>query len=221
MIKTASKRPVRQLPPTAVPINGRDLLGALRPSAESYSQFKASLAKTLAISPEACFLASSGRTVLYYLLKGLKSADPARPEVIIPAYTCPALAKVTLDLGLIPRFVDINPETTEYESDAISAAISTRTLAIMLVHPFGIPLPFEEISVMAREFGALVIEDAAQAMGAKWDNQWVLQLLVCCCCGLWTHRTRATPRLPSVTSNYFMNLLWAEDSGPLWLSHWS
>lgn len=173
MIKTANKRPVRQLPPTAVPINGRDLLGTLRPSAESYSQFKAFLAKTLAISPEACFLASSGRTVLYYLLKGLKSADPARPEVIIPAYTCPALAKVTLDLGLKPRFVDINPKTTEYESDAISAAISTRTLAIMLVHPFGIPLPFEEISVIAREFGALVIEDAAQAMGAKWDNQWV------------------------------------------------
>ena len=166
-----NKRPLRQLPPTAVPITNHDLLTGLRASTESYPQFIAALADYFAISKEAIVLASSGRTVLYYLLKGLQEANRARSQVIIPAYTCPALAKVTLDLGLQPVFVDIDPDSTQYAIDQLKESISEQTLAIMLVHPFGIPLPIEDIQAVAHEFGVTIIEDAAQAMGARRGEQ--------------------------------------------------
>ena len=91
----------------------------------------------------------------------------------MPAYTCPALAKVTLDLGLRPVFVDIDPYSTQYVEDQLKDALSADTLAVILVHPFGIPLPIQRVLDLARAVGATVIEDAAQAMGAKWAGKFV------------------------------------------------
>jgi dTDP-4-amino-4,6-dideoxygalactose transaminase len=102
-------------------------------------------------------------------LRGLHQAsnETERREVVMPAYTCPSLAKVMLDAELRPRFVDISPHTLAFQDDQLEAMVSQRTLAVILVHPFGIPQLVEHIQRLAQTAGAVVIEDAAQALGAR------------------------------------------------------
>jgi dTDP-4-amino-4,6-dideoxygalactose transaminase len=130
-------------------------------------QFRAAL--TGYLDTRACYLAASGRTALHLLLKSLaeRADGPARREVLMPAYTCPALAKVALDLGLRPRLVDISPPSMAFEGAHLEAQLSERTLAVMCVHPFGIPQPVEPVLALADRVGAVVVEDAAQSLGAR------------------------------------------------------
>lgn len=162
---------LKHLPPTAVPIQLSDLKRGLNPPDHAVGQFSLALAGYL--GSRACYLAASGRTALYLLLKSLSEATdhPARREVLIPAYTCPVLVKVVLDLDLSPRLVDISPHTLAFESEQVEARLSHRTLAVICVHPFGIPQPVEPLLALAEAVGAVVIEDAAQSLGARWGGQ--------------------------------------------------
>ena len=90
-----------------------------------------------------------------------------RREIVLPAYTCPAVAKVALDVGLQPRLVDVSPATLGFDLDRLPAAIGRQTLAVVHVHPFGLPQPVDTVLDLAHQSGAVVIEDAAQSMGAQ------------------------------------------------------
>ena len=164
---------LRQLPPTAVPITLSDLRSGLGPPPQTQAGFQRALTQYLGVP--ACKLAASGRTALYLLLGGLRQAsdDSERREVLMPAYTCPSLARVALDLKLRPRFVDISPHTFAFQGDCLEADISERMLAVILVHPFGIPQRTEHVQTLAHAAGAVVIEDAAQAMGARLGGDLV------------------------------------------------
>lgn len=164
---------LRHLPPTAVPLTMADLKQGLQADSQATARFQAALCRYL--GTQTCLVAASGRTVLYLLLKQLgATADSAsRQEVILPAYTCPALAKVILDLGLQPCPIDISSQTLAFDREQLAAHLSQRTLAVICVHPFGIPQPVAEIRLLAHSVGALVIEDAAQSMGARLDGKRV------------------------------------------------
>ena len=170
---TNKKRRFRHLPPTAVPVTASDLQAGLRRSDSVLDQFQTALAAYLDVDQKACKLASSGRTALYFLLRGLKAANPSRRQVVMPAYTCPAVARVVIDLALQPVFVDISMETMDFAPGRLAPSVSKETLAVILVHPFGIALPAAAAIATAHEAGAVVIEDAAQALGAKWDGELV------------------------------------------------
>jgi dTDP-4-amino-4,6-dideoxygalactose transaminase len=171
--KKRQKGRMRHLPPTAVSLTRTDLQAGLKVGPETLDNFRAALADYLGVAREACFLAASGRTALYYLLSFLRSNSPARTKVIMPAYTCPALAKVTLDVGLKPVFVDISPITLNFDQVGLVSALDDQALAVIAVHPFGISLPIDGIDELAKAAGAVLIEDAAQAMGARWEGQAV------------------------------------------------
>lgn len=163
----------RHVPPTATPLKlsewGR---GATAPAA-AVAEFIQELCAYLGVPH--VFIASSGRTAMRLLLDTLARQPQwgGRREVIIPGYTCPAVAKVVLDAGLTPRLVDIDPVTFTYLPAALDAAVGEDTLAIVVVHPFGIPVAVAPALAAARSVGALVIEDAAQAMGAATDGRQV------------------------------------------------
>ncbi|GAB4531221.1 MAG: hypothetical protein Kow0063_10160 [Anaerolineae bacterium] len=161
----------RHLPPTAVPLTRSDLKGGLRPTPHARAQFRLALARYLDVP--ICKLAASGRTALYLLLKELRqAADHAgRRQVVLPAYTCPAVARVVLDAGLQPRLVDIAPHSLAFQEERLEASLGEHTLAVICVHPFGIPAPIDPIRALAQTVGATVIEDAAQAMGARLNGR--------------------------------------------------
>lgn len=102
------------------------------------------------------------------LLLPLMALDP-RPgdEVIIPAFTFFATAGAVWNAGFTPVFCDIDPVTFNVTSETVEAVWSPRTRAIIPVHLFGQMAPMAEIMDLARARGAVVIEDAAQAIGAR------------------------------------------------------
>ena len=95
---------------------------------------------------------------------GLKQGD----EVITPTFTFIATAEVVALLGLKPVVVDVEWDTMNISADAIRKAITPRTKAIVPVHLFGQCANMDEIMTIAREKGLYVVEDACQAIGAKY-----------------------------------------------------
>ncbi|MGB3328875.1 MAG: DegT/DnrJ/EryC1/StrS family aminotransferase [Thermomicrobiales bacterium] len=98
---------------------------------------------------------------------GIGSGD----EVIVPAYTFLATATAVLEVNALPIFVDIDAETWCIDPDAVEAAITPRTKAIIPVHLGGHPADMERLCAIAERHGLRVIEDAAHAHGAIWDGR--------------------------------------------------
>lgn len=89
-------------------------------------------------------------------------------EVLVPSFTFFATAETVSLVGAVPIFVDIDPETFCMDPRAARAATSARTRAILPVHLFGHPADMDPLRELARERGLLVLEDAAQAIGATY-----------------------------------------------------
>jgi len=94
-------------------------------------------------------------------------------EVICTDFSWVATAAVISYTGAKPVFVDIDPDTWCIDPDAIKAAITKRTRAIMLVHSFGMPARMDEIMAIAKTYNLKVIEDAAPALGSKFNGKFV------------------------------------------------
>jgi dTDP-4-amino-4,6-dideoxygalactose transaminase len=94
-------------------------------------------------------------------------------EVIVPPYTFIATASAALEIGAIPVFADIDPDTYLLDPASVAEAITPRTRAIVPVHVAGCPADMAGIRAVAVRHGLRVVEDAAQAPGATWNGQGV------------------------------------------------
>ena len=95
---------------------------------------------------------------------GLKPGD----EVITPTFTFIATAEVVALLGLTPVVVDVNWETMNMDIESVRRAITSHTKAIVPVHLFGQCADMEPLMKLAEEHHLYVVEDACQAIGAKY-----------------------------------------------------
>lgn len=115
---------------------------------------------------------ASGTDAILLPLKalGLRPGD----EVICPAFTFFATAGAIHNAGGTPVFVDIDPDTFHITAATIEAAITPRTRAVVVVHLFGQMVEMERILPLAARYGLAVIEDGAQAIGARRrvDGAW-------------------------------------------------
>ena len=116
-------------------------------------------------------LVNSAREGLYLILE--KNNDKKDSEIILPVFTCNVLIGAILKSNFKPVFADINRETLNMEFDNIIPLINENTKVILITHQFGYPTEMNKIIEFCKEKEILVIEDAAQAFGATYNNDYV------------------------------------------------
>lgn len=96
---------------------------------------------------------------------------PAGAEVIVPAVSWSTTYYPLHQYGLRQKFVDIDPDTLNYDLDALEAAIGPETRAIMVVNLLGNPNDFDRISALAETHNLSIIEDNCESLGATYNGR--------------------------------------------------
>ncbi len=112
---------------------------------------------------------SNGTTAIHlaYLGLGLKPGD----EIIVPGFCYQAAANIALQMGLYPRFADIDPRTYCITAETVERLISSKTRLIVAVHTYGNVCAMHEIVALAHGRGIPVLEDAAESFGSRLDGR--------------------------------------------------
>jgi dTDP-4-amino-4,6-dideoxygalactose transaminase len=120
---------------------------------------------------KACVGVGNGTDALYLTLRAL-GVGPGH-EVITVAHTFIATSEAISMTGATPIFIDILDDTMLMDPALIEPAITSKTKAIIPVHLYGQSCDMDAIMEIARKHGLKVVEDAAQAHGARWRGQRV------------------------------------------------
>ena len=104
---------------------------------------------------------------LSYLLAGLKEGD----EVIAPLFTCTATNIALLYIGVKIKFADVQKHSLNIDPKHVEELITEKTRAIVCVHYGGLPCDMRELQAIASKYNIPIIEDAAHALGATYENK--------------------------------------------------
>ncbi|MFJ4713455.1 DegT/DnrJ/EryC1/StrS family aminotransferase [Streptomyces sp. NPDC088785] len=112
-----------------------------------------------------CVGVSNGTTAieLALLAHGIRPGD----EVVVPALTFVGTAMAVVHVGAVPVYADVDPVTFALSADSLRERITPRTRAVVPVHLHGLSADMPVLDAVARHHGLVVIEDAAQAHGAR------------------------------------------------------
>ena len=114
---------------------------------------------------------NSGTSALHaaLLVHGVQRGD----EVIVPSFTFIATANAPLFVGAKPVFADMEEETFGLDPDDVKEKITKKTKAIIPIHYGGCPCKIRELKEIAEDYGLILIEDAAESLGARIGNKKV------------------------------------------------
>ena len=153
LIKTEIDQAIQEVIDTTAFINGPQL-----------KEFSAALAEYT--GAKYVITCGNGTDALQIAMMGL-DFQPGQ-EVIVPAFTYVATAEVIALLGLKPVFIDVNADTFELDTTQLESIITPKTVGIVPVHLYGQCSNMEAILEVAKIHNLKVIEDTAQAIGAKY-----------------------------------------------------
>lgn len=172
---------------SAIPVTGKvfgkeEIKAAMLASADFWltsgpytEKFESRFAKTVGMRHS--FMVNSGSSANLLALTALTSSrlgDKAlRPgdEVITVAAGFPTTVTPILQNGLVPVYVDVNLATYVANEDALEAAISPRTRAVMMAHTLGNPFNLDLIKRIATKHNLWIIEDSCDALGGTYNGQ--------------------------------------------------
>jgi dTDP-3-amino-3,4,6-trideoxy-alpha-D-glucose transaminase len=111
----------------------------------------------------------SGTDALIYMVRalGLGTGD----EVVTSAHTFSGVVSALIQAGVEPVLVDAEPVTGLIDVAAVERAVSARTRAVLAVHLYGLPVELDRLTAVCRARGLLLLEDAAQAHGARYSGR--------------------------------------------------
>lgn len=116
-----------------------------------------------------CIGVGNGLEALHLILRAMEIGQG--DEVIVPAHTYIATWLAVSYAGAVPVPVEPDENTFNIDPTRIEAAITGRTRAIMAVHLYGLPADMDPINEIAQRYGLRVLEDAAQAHGARYRGK--------------------------------------------------
>lgn len=120
-----------------------------------------------------CIGVSSGLDAIRLILEGYKALNilQDRDEIILPGNTFIATALAVSQTGLSPILADCDINTFNISTEDIKCRITPKSKAIIAVHLYGQIAPIDELQKICKKYNLLLIEDAAQAHGASFDNK--------------------------------------------------
>jgi dTDP-4-amino-4,6-dideoxygalactose transaminase len=134
---------------------------------EEVSKFESEFASYCGVS--SCVAVGNGCDALEIALQAM-GVGPG-DEVIVPGTTFAATWFSVSRIGARPVPVDVRADTANLDSEKIEEAITSRTRAIIPVHLYGHPADMDEIAIIAKKHGLYILEDAAQAHGARYHGR--------------------------------------------------
>jgi len=157
--------------PSLGPEEEEAVVGALRsgwltsgPQIRAFEQaFAETVSAPYAVSVSSCTAALHLSLAAY----GVAPGD----EVITSPITWASTGNTMINMGAVPRFVDVEPDTLNMDPAQLEAAITAKTKVIMPVHMAGHPCDLEAIHQIADKHGIPVVEDAAHALGAAYRGK--------------------------------------------------
>src|SRR6266571_8143928 len=146
---------------------GRRLFSADLETADVYQQALETL--TRHFCARALFLADSGTSALQIALRATLGDGPGAP-VALPAYCCYDVATAAAGAGVPVVLYDVAAHTLAPDLPSLEQALDRGARAIVVAHLYGMPVDIRPIRERAAQAGAIVIEDAAQGIGAAIGN---------------------------------------------------
>ncbi|MCS6844620.1 MAG: DegT/DnrJ/EryC1/StrS family aminotransferase [Caldilineales bacterium] len=136
---------------------------------EQVRRFEAEFAAWLGLPAEAAVGVNSGTDALHLALRacGVVPGD----EVIVPSHTAVATVAAVEMAGATPVFADIRPDTYTLDPDHADRVIGPRARAIVAVHLYGQAADLDRLGALAAHHGLWLVEDCAQAHGARWRGR--------------------------------------------------
>lgn len=116
-----------------------------------------------------CVAVNSGTSALHCALLAI-GVGPG-DEVVVPSFTFAATVNAVALSGATPVFADIEADTFTLDPASVAEVLTPRTAAVLPVHLYGHPADLGPLSELAREAGAVLLEDAAQAHGASYRGR--------------------------------------------------
>jgi perosamine synthetase len=145
-------------------------------------------------------VACSSGTAALHLATASLALGPG-DEVIVPTFTMIATPNSVAYTGATPVLVDSEPATWNIDTDAIEAKITSRTRAIMPIHTYGHPAEMDKILDLAKQYNLFVIEDAAEAHGARYKDRRVGSIGDMACFSFYGNKILTTGEGGMVTTN--------------------
>ncbi|MEZ4334233.1 MAG: DegT/DnrJ/EryC1/StrS family aminotransferase [Myxococcota bacterium] len=142
-------------------IHGQSILGP------EVGELECALAGYLGVQHVVGVNSGTDALVLALAAHGIGPGD----EVVVPAHTFLATASAVCAVGATPVFADVDAETMVVSAETLAAQLTPRTRALIPVHLNGFPCDMDPIDALARARGLILLEDAAQALGATRDGR--------------------------------------------------
>ena len=134
---------------------------------EEVELFEAALAASVGTSDAVGVASGTAALHLALVAAGIGPGD----EVVLPPNTYFATAEAIVAAGARPVFADVDPDTALIDPEAVEAAVTPATAAIVAVHLYGQPADADALGEVARRHGMFLLEDAAQALGGTWAGR--------------------------------------------------
>lgn len=161
---------VRMPPPeTLMPMVEKVLYSGMVAEGEHVYEFERRFAVQFGIPQVLGFSSGTGALHVALLSCGVLPGD----EVITTSMTAEPTNTTILQMGAVPVFADVDPQTGNLDPQAVEASIGPKTRAILVVHYAGYPADLAMLRAIANRYNIALIEDCAHALGAKWEDQGI------------------------------------------------